>query len=93
MIPCWNYCVILAGHQEATAVSLCGELAGQPNLTLALVAMGIDSLSLSPSSIPQLKRLLASAVVKPLVEQIDTILELSEPEEIQRALAGYLPEL
>jgi phosphotransferase system enzyme I (PtsP) len=84
---------ILAGHQEAIAVSLCGELAGQPNLTLALVAMGIDSLSLSPSSIPQLKRLLASAVVKPLVEQIDTILELSEPEEIQRALAGYLPEL
>ena len=84
---------ILAGHRENTPVSLCGELAGRPKLTLALVAMGIDSLSLSPGSIPQLKRLLASTTIQPLVENIDQILELAEPEEIQNALAEYVPEL
>ena len=79
-----------AGHKEGRPVSLCGELANHSKLAAALVAMGIDSLSLTPGAIPELKRRLASARILELRGDIDSILELDDAMEIREQLAGYL---
>ncbi len=47
--------VIEGGHQENKHVSICGELGGDPVAVVLLVAMGFDSLSMSPSSLSRMK--------------------------------------
>jgi phosphotransferase system enzyme I (PtsP) len=80
-----------AGHAAGKKVALCGELATRPPLTLALVAMGIDALSMTPGTIPELKRFLVGAEVNRLSREIDSLLGLSEAAEIEKALAAYVP--
>ncbi|MDX2175235.1 MAG: phosphoenolpyruvate--protein phosphotransferase [Candidatus Sumerlaeia bacterium] len=48
--------VIEAGRRGDVPVSVCGEIAGDPTLALLLVGMGVRELSLSPSSLPEVKR-------------------------------------
>ena len=43
--------VINNAHREGKWVGMCGELAGDPRFIPALVGMGIDELSMSPSSV------------------------------------------
>lgn len=47
-----------AGHNGHIWVGLCGELAGDPIAIPLLVGLGIDELSMSPSSIPRAKLVL-----------------------------------
>jgi multiphosphoryl transfer protein len=47
--------VVQAAHAEGKWVSVCGELAGDPQAAPVLVGLGVDELSLNPASIPQIK--------------------------------------
>lgn len=47
--------VIEGAHRQNKPVSMCGEMAGDPAAALLLVGMGIDSLSMSASSLPRVK--------------------------------------
>lgn len=52
---------IIAGGQKGGAiVNMCGEMAGDSLATPLLVGMGLDALSVVPSSIPYLKRIIRS---------------------------------
>lgn len=52
--------VITAGHEHHIWVGLCGELASDPLAIPLLVGLGIDELSMTPSSIPLAKLTLRS---------------------------------
>jgi phosphotransferase system enzyme I (PtsP) len=63
------------GHAHNKPVAVCGELASRPIGTLALVAIGYRSFSLSPSAVGPVKAMLldldvakAAALVAPLLE-------------------------
>lgn len=47
-----------AGHRQGIKVSVCGEMAGDPVYVPLLLGLGVDELSASPPSIPQLKFLI-----------------------------------
>ncbi len=47
--------VVESARTHGTPVSVCGEMAGDPIAALLLLAMGIDSLSMSVSSLPRVK--------------------------------------
>ena len=47
--------VVESARVHNTPVSVCGEMAGDPIAALLLLAMGIDSLSMSVSSLPRVK--------------------------------------
>jgi phosphotransferase system enzyme I (PtsP) len=47
--------VVDAAHQLGKPVSVCGEMAGDPAAALALLGLGVDSLSMSVSSLPRIK--------------------------------------
>jgi phosphotransferase system enzyme I (PtsP) len=85
--------VITAGHAAGIPVSCCGEISSTPELAVLLMAMGIDSLSLIPSSIPTVKEAIRRSDVRRLREKLDEILALSEAKEIREAIARELPAI
>lgn len=50
--------VIRTADRTDTAVSLCGEMAGQPEFTMLLLGLGLRSFSMTPPAIPEVKQVL-----------------------------------
>lgn len=46
---------VQAAHRNGLWVGVCGEMAGDPRLTPLLLGLGVDELSMTPSSIPLVK--------------------------------------
>jgi phosphotransferase system enzyme I (PtsI) len=65
-----------AAHENDAWIGMCGEMAGNPDLTELLIGLGLDELSMSAVTIPQ---------VKAEVEEIDTA---DARELADRALAA-----
>ncbi len=47
--------IVEGAHRHGKPVSVCGEMAGDPAAALLLLGMGMDSLSMSASSLPRVK--------------------------------------
>ena len=77
---------VSAGRAEGTPTSVCGELAANRLMAPALVAIGVDSLSVTASIIPRLKRDLSFANIGAIRERIDTLLELGDATRVQEEL-------
>jgi len=52
--------IISAAKAHGKPVSICGEAAGDPELVIPLIAMGVDSLSLSALALPRIKWVIRS---------------------------------
>jgi phosphotransferase system enzyme I (PtsI) len=52
--------VVRAGRRAGIDVSLCGEIAGEAIYTMLLIGLGLRTLSLAPSQIPLVKRVIRS---------------------------------
>ncbi|MCK5934660.1 MAG: phosphoenolpyruvate--protein phosphotransferase [Fulvimarina manganoxydans] len=64
--------IVDAGHRHDVPVTLCGEMAGRPIATMALVAIGFRSISMAPPSIGPVKSMLLEldvGAVRVLVER------------------------
>jgi phosphoenolpyruvate-protein kinase (PTS system EI component) len=80
-------------HQAESAgkpVSVCGEIATRPDVAVALLALGVESLSVTPRAIPGLKRALAHLPLGPLCSSIDAILASSTATDLEAALRAYV---
>ena len=53
--------VIAAGAKNNIPVSLCGEMAGDPNYTRLLLGLGLKSFSMHPSAIPEIKNIIINS--------------------------------
>ncbi|MDR1587962.1 MAG: phosphoenolpyruvate--protein phosphotransferase [Treponema sp.] len=49
---------ISAAHEKGIKAAMCGELAGDPAVTAALVGLGLDEFSMAASSIPVVKQII-----------------------------------
>jgi phosphotransferase system enzyme I (PtsP) len=78
--------VAAAARVAGKPVSVCGEIARRPDMALALIALGIDSLSVVPTAIPELKQALAGARLEPMRDAIAGILGLSDAHAVAAAL-------
>jgi phosphotransferase system enzyme I (PtsP) len=52
------YRVAVDAHAQNRPVSVCGELAGDPAGALVLLGLGVDTLSMSPAALAQVKRVI-----------------------------------
>lgn len=55
--------VIRIADRTGTDVSLCGEMAGQPEFTMLLLGLGLKTFSMTPPAVPEIKRLVRSVSV------------------------------
>lgn len=85
--------VITASQREGKFTGMCGELAGNPLATLLLLGMGFHELSMSPSSILKVKKIITSTKMDYAKETAAYALSLTRAEEIQAYLKERLKGL
>ncbi|WP_394823202.1 phosphoenolpyruvate--protein phosphotransferase [Pendulispora albinea] len=78
--------VVTAAHGAGRSVGVCGEIASRTDVALVLIALGVDSLSVAPTAIPELKQALARARVHSMRRAVPEILALSDARSIAVAL-------
>ena len=86
-------CQIVQGASASdTPVSVCGELAGDPLGVMALLGMGINSLSMSVGSLLRAKKVIRSFSYTELTESLQRALALSDAFMVREMYAGKLEE-
>ncbi|HDQ25234.1 MAG TPA: phosphoenolpyruvate--protein phosphotransferase, partial [bacterium] len=81
---------IESAHKNNIKVSVCGEMAGTPELAFILAGMGVDELSVSPASVLSVKRLIRSIDFKDALAAADEVLKLSTSDKIKEYITGRL---
>ena len=78
-------------------VSVCGEMGGDPAMTLLLLGFGINQLSMSSFALPKVKKIIRSVKFKQAQEIAMRALEFTTGEEIKKfsetKLKSVVPEL
>lgn len=85
--------VVEAGHDAGIPVSMCGEMAGEPLYSYALLGLGLDELSMNAAAIPRVKRILRKSVAYEAKEFAGTLLLHATAAEIDRALRKKVEDL
>lgn len=87
---------ITAGRDAGIPVTMCGEMAGDPDYTRLLLGLGLRAFSMEPSAIPEIKRIVRQTSIKTAAKAVDQIMAEPEPEKIREqvaALAAPTPDL
>ena len=78
--------VVSAAHNEGIWVSMCGEMAGDPLYSLLLVGLGFDELSMTPASIPLVKRIIRSITYNQAADLGHRLFGCATAQEVERLL-------
>ena len=74
--------VIDSAHDAGISVSMCGEFAGDKKATKLLLGMGLDSFSMSASSMLPVKKIIRNTNYIDAQKHRDIILQQNTPEEV-----------
>ena len=89
--------VIRTGQQQQVPVSLCGEIAGDPEYTLLLLGLGLRCFSCAPVAIPEIKKVVRSVTVQQSLEVARQVSQFDSDKEITSYLRAVtrkvLPEI
>ncbi|HWR55379.1 MAG TPA: phosphoenolpyruvate--protein phosphotransferase [Negativicutes bacterium] len=66
--------IAAAAHRQGIPVGICGEMAGDPEMTAVLVGLGLDELSMSGQCIPRVKRTIRSLEANTAVRLLDGLM-------------------
>ena len=75
--------IIRAAREKKIEIEVCGELASYPVAAACLIGMGVSSLSMSPVSIPNVKKVLVQRSHKEMRMLAEQVLLCEELEEVQ----------
>ena len=78
--------VVSAAHNEGIWVSMCGEMAGDPLYSLLLVGLGFDELSMTPASIPLVKRMIRSVTYGQASDLSPRLFGCATAQEVEKLL-------
>ena len=84
--------VVKMAHLKGKSVSVCGEMAGDPAGALLFLGMGVDSLSMSPASIPRVRLMIRSFTQQRARAIVETARGMEDGFAIHRMLEGVLEE-
>ena len=84
--------VARASKAEGIPVSLCGELAADPEGAVLLLAMGYDVLSMNATALPKVKKALRNVYLSEARELLDEVMEMDQAGAIHRRLERFLTE-
>jgi phosphoenolpyruvate-protein phosphotransferase (PTS system enzyme I) len=74
-------------------INVCGEMASNPAQVILLLGMGLRDLSMTPSAIPAIRRLVRSIKLDTAQEIATNALTLTTPAEVHRYVQAHLSDL
>jgi len=80
---------VQTAHEAGIPVGVCGEMAGEPAVIPLLLGLGVDSLSMSPISIPMAKKIIRELELSPLRKWVQGILNLPTGQEVRNQIKAY----
>jgi phosphotransferase system enzyme I (PtsP) len=81
-----------AARAEGKSISICGELAGDPEGAVLLLAMGYDVLSMNSTSLPRVKKALRNINYGDAEKLLAEVLLLEDVSEVQQRLRRFLSD-
>ena len=82
---------VQAGHGQGIEVCMCGEMAGDVVSAPLLLGLGVDELSMRPSAVPHIRRILRRSRYRQLVDLGRAVLGCADAGEVRNFLTRYLP--
>jgi phosphoenolpyruvate-protein phosphotransferase (PTS system enzyme I) len=84
--------IVVEAHRAKIKVSVCGEMAGDPNYTALLFGLGVDELSMTPPLLPAAKYILRNMKLSDARKLAQQALAMDSPRAIQRLCADFAEE-
>ncbi|MEO1235443.1 MAG: putative PEP-binding protein, partial [Planctomycetota bacterium] len=78
--------VARVAKRDKIDVSLCGEMAGEPEFAMLLIGLGLRSLSMTPPALPEIKNVIRMVTV----EQCKKIARKATSFDTDRRVMNYL---
>jgi phosphotransferase system enzyme I (PtsI) len=73
-------------QKNSTHISICGEMAGEPQYTMVLLGLGFRHLSMSPIYMHQVKKVIRSVSIKECEKMVDSLLKLENTDDIEQVV-------
>ncbi|NLX96423.1 MAG: phosphoenolpyruvate--protein phosphotransferase [Rhodopirellula sp.] len=88
---------VQAAKRKGVPLSLCGQMSGNPIYTMLLVGMGLRQLSVTPSAIPEIKKVCRSVSIEECEAIANRALSMENARDIKnflrKELKKHVPEL
>ena len=78
-----------AAHENDAWIGMCGEMAGDPELTELLVGLGLDELSMSAVTVPEVKATVQSVDTDEAAEQATRALEVATRDQVLERIQNH----
>jgi phosphotransferase system enzyme I (PtsI) len=78
--------VIQDAHKAQIDLSVCGEMASEPEYIMLLLGMGVKTMSLSPPMIPEIKQIIRSVTIEDCNKVARKVLSMNS----ERQISAYL---
>lgn len=85
--------VIAAAKEHDIPVSICGEMAGDPNVALVLLGMGLRELSMHAVAMSDVKAYISKTTIGELEQLTERIMQLSCINEIRSVVSTFAESL
>ena len=85
--------IIDVGHAAKIWVGMCGEMAGEPALSLLLLGMGLDEFSTSPVQLPIVKQVIRSVEYSFAQSVVEQALTQRTGKEVEAFLSASLKQV
>ncbi len=85
--------IIESAHDAGIWVGMCGEMAGEPNMVLMLLGLGLDEFSMPPQVIPEVKYIIRSVNMKQAKSIALAALKLPTGKEVEEFTQAKLREI
>lgn len=82
--------IVTAAKNANIPVAMCGEMAGDPALTMVLLAVGLEQFSMTSGQIPMVKNIIRAVSKADAVSLLERAMQFSSAEEIERFIKGEL---
>ncbi|MBN2160832.1 MAG: phosphoenolpyruvate--protein phosphotransferase [Spirochaetes bacterium] len=84
--------VVESAKSTSTSLSICGEMAGEPQYTMVLLGLGFRHLSMSPIYMHQVKKIIRSVSIKECRDLVKSLLALEDTDDIEKLVRKKFKE-
>jgi len=81
-----------AGHNAGISVAMCGEMAGEPLYGMILLGLELDELSMNPTLIPRVKKIIRETTVAESKDLLQRVMNFSSAVEVREYVEKTMRE-